>query len=70
MHQDLKLSNLLLNNRGELKLCDFGLARSFEPEREGEEESDEEIEEEDEEDDNGKKRRRRKKRQMCYTRKW
>ena len=67
MHRDLKLSNLLLNNRGELKLCDFGLARSFEPEREGEEESDEEIEEEDEEDDNGKKRRRRKKRQMCYT---
>jgi serine/threonine protein kinase len=68
MHRDLKLSNLLLNNRGELKLCDFGLARSFEPEREGEEESDDEIEEEDdEEDDNGKKRRRRRKRQICYT---
>merc|ERR1711934_1015869 len=29
MHRDLKLSNLLLNNAGELKLCDFGLAREY-----------------------------------------
>src|SRR5690606_7684387 len=26
---DVKLSNLLYNNRGQLKLADFGLARSF-----------------------------------------
>ena len=30
VHRDLKLSNLLYNRRGELKLCDFGLARVFE----------------------------------------
>ncbi|KAK3264188.1 hypothetical protein CYMTET_27056, partial [Cymbomonas tetramitiformis] len=29
VHRDLKLSNLLFNNRGQLKLCDFGLARYF-----------------------------------------
>ncbi|XP_071709927.1 uncharacterized protein [Rutidosis leptorrhynchoides] len=27
MHRDLKTSNLLLNNNGELKICDFGMAR-------------------------------------------
>ena len=27
MHRDLKTSNLLINNRGELKIADFGMAR-------------------------------------------
>ncbi|KAE8664609.1 Cyclin-dependent kinase G-2 [Hibiscus syriacus] len=29
LHRDLKTSNLLLNNQGELKICDFGLARHY-----------------------------------------
>ena len=77
MHRDLKLSNLLLNNRGELKLCDFGLARRFEPAREGAEDEEEEDGERDvaegkdrddrDDDQKGRKRRRRGKRQICYT---
>ncbi|KAI7842421.1 hypothetical protein COHA_004060 [Chlorella ohadii] len=31
MHRDLKLSNLLFTHSGELKLCDYGLARYFQP---------------------------------------
>ncbi|RAK71104.1 serine/threonine-protein kinase ppk23 [Aspergillus fijiensis CBS 313.89] len=29
MHRDLKTSNLLMNNRGEIKIADFGMARSY-----------------------------------------
>lgn len=29
LHRDLKTSNLLLNNHGELKICDFGLSRLY-----------------------------------------
>jgi cell division cycle 2-like protein len=33
LHRDLKTSNILYTNRGELKLCDFGLARQVGGER-------------------------------------
>lgn len=29
IHRDLKTSNLLLNNQGQLKICDFGLSRHY-----------------------------------------
>lgn len=29
MHRDLKTSNLLMNNRGQIKVADFGMARYF-----------------------------------------
>ncbi|XP_030440184.2 cyclin-dependent kinase G-2 [Syzygium oleosum] len=29
LHRDFKTSNLLLNNKGELKICDFGLSRQY-----------------------------------------
>lgn len=29
MHRDLKTSNLLMNNRGEIKVADFGMARYY-----------------------------------------
>ncbi|KAJ8747965.1 hypothetical protein K2173_007852 [Erythroxylum novogranatense] len=29
LHRDLKTSNLLMNNQGELKICDFGMSRLY-----------------------------------------
>ncbi|XP_050222887.1 cyclin-dependent kinase G-2 [Mercurialis annua] len=29
LHRDLKTSNLLLNNEGDLKICDFGMSRQY-----------------------------------------
>ncbi|KAK2639223.1 hypothetical protein Ddye_027018 [Dipteronia dyeriana] len=29
LHRDLKASNLLVNNQGKLKVCDFGMSRQY-----------------------------------------
>ncbi|KAJ1965726.1 serine/threonine protein kinase, CMGC, CDC2/CDK sub [Dispira parvispora] len=33
LHRDMKASNLLINNKGQLRIADFGLARSYDPQQ-------------------------------------